>query len=222
MSIQFEDVKLAFLAIFKRYKLVAAVTLLGALIGLLVVTVMPVQSVYSTTASVYSATYGSYEEAVDGVSAMVNYSDVVTSTKVCERAAAAIGDTQLTAVDIQRMISSYMNDNSYILYISANSVDPDRAKIVANAVASAFVEEINNITGLNAVQVLDEANDSNLYRYDSTSRKKVLAVIVGISFALICAYIALLELFSGKVKSVEQCMEEDPDEIIGIIPKFEK
>ena len=93
---------------------------------------------------------------------------------------------------------------------------------MANAVASAFVEEINNITGLNAVQVLDEANDSNLYRYDSTSRKKVLAVIVGISFALICAYIALLELFSGKVKSVEQCMEEDPDEIIGIIPKFEK
>lgn len=222
MNIQLEDVKLAVLAIFKRKKLVVAVAVLGALIGVLAATLMPARLVYSSKASVYSATYGSYQEAMDGVTAMMNYSDVMASSKVCQRAASNLRNINATAKDIQNMISVSTNDNGYIIYVEATSDNPEVSSQVANAVAEAFVVEMSNITGKNAVQLLDEASVSDTYVYYSTSKKKVMGLCVIVSIAIICAYIVLSELFSGKVKCVEQCIEGNMDEVIGIIPTIDR
>lgn len=220
MIIQLQDLKLAVFALKKKGKILTTAFVIGILIGAVRAATMSVYTMYTAQASVYSATYGSYEKAEDGVSAMSNYIDVITSYKVCERAASLIGDVNITPDRIREMINASMNNNSYIVYINANSADSEEAIRVSNAVAQSFVMEISNITGQNTVQLLDEAK--HVSKYDSGNRLKSGTIIFLAILGGVCLVLILQELFSDKVKSIEQCMEEDADEIIGIIPMLDE
>jgi capsular polysaccharide biosynthesis protein len=217
-KIDIEDFKLAIAALWKRKILIVLVTLIGLFSGFLI-TVNDSQ-VYSATASVFCATYGSYKLSDTDVRTMVNYSDFISSRKVCEYAASLLNDTEVTADQIQTMIIMSLSDNSYVMRISADSESPELAMKVANAVAEAFVTEVSNITGNDSIQILDEADRYIVSRENDTLKKQLL--FAGAAFSAICAIIALKELFSNKVRSITQCLNYVfEDEIFGIVPYFE-
>lgn len=215
-EIQLEDFRLAIYALWKNKLLIIFVTLAGVFAGLLFTSINTSGSQYfSATASVYAATYGSYELSQTDIRTMVNYSDVVSSRKVCEYAASLLKDTSITADEIQNSIQMSFSNNSYVMKISAVHQNPEFAIKIANAVAEAFVTEVSNITGNNSIQILDEAKSCYAYQYGS--KNKVRMIFAGGAFIGICGIIALKELFSDKARSIAQCVDNE-DEILGIIP----
>ncbi len=218
-KIDIEDFRLAIAALWKRKILIVLVTLTGFFSGILITITISGSQVYSATASVFCATSRSYQLSAADVRTMINYSDFISSKKVCEYAASLLNDTSVTADQIQEMIMMSLSDNSYVMRISAASESPKLAMNVANAVAEAFVTEISNITGDDAIQILDEADRYVVSRENDIIKKQLL--FTGAAFFAICAIIAFKELFSNKVRSITQCLNYVvEDEILGIVPCF--
>jgi capsular polysaccharide biosynthesis protein len=219
-KIDIEDFKLAITALWKRKILIVLVTLTGFFSGFLITANVSDSQVYSATASVFCATYGSYQLSATDVRTLVNYSDFISSKKVCEYAASLLNDTTVTADQIQKMIMMSLSENSYVMRISAASESPKLAMDVANAVAEAFVTEVSNITGNDSIQILDEADRYIVSKENDVLKKQLL--FTGAAFCMICAIIVLKELFSNKVQSITQCLKYViEDEILGIVPYFE-
>lgn len=217
--IDIEDFRLAIAALWKRKILIVLVTLIGFFSCYLITVNVTDSQVYCATASVFCATYGSYQLSATDVRTMVNYSDFISSRKVCEYASSLLNDTAVTADQIQKMIMLSLSDNSYVMRISAASESPKLAMNVANAVAEAFVTEVSNITGNDSIQILDEADRYIVSKENDILKKQLL--FTGAAFFMVCAIIVLKELFSNKVRSLPQCLKfVMEDEILGIIPCF--
>lgn len=217
-EIQLEDFRLAIVALWKERLLIALITFAGFLVGLLFTSLTTTSEYYGATASVYSATYGSYQLTQTDVNIMVNYSDVLSSRKVSEYAASLIKDTGITADEIQNIIGISFSDNSYVMEISAVNRNPEVVIKVVNAVAEAFVSEVSRVTGNEAIQILDRANRAFIYRVNDLNRTRLYFAIG--AFIISCSIIGLRSLFSNRVQSIAQCTTEG-EEILGIIPKID-
>lgn len=217
-EIQFIDFKLAFLEVWRAKFIIIAVTFAGLFAGLLYTATKANDYVYSAMSSVYCATFttGTYNNF--GVETMINYSDVVTSQKVCEYAASIVGDARVTAEAIQSMISVSYSSTSYVMDIWATDEDQQLSMDVANAVAQAFTSEMSNITDNESVQVLDTATSTVTENLNSVNKTRLMFMMG--AFMLATAYVCIKSLLSDKVKSVAQIAEFE-DELLGIIPKME-
>ena len=214
-EIQLEDFKLAFIEIWKQKIIIGIITIIGALVGLLVYAFTDHTVEYYSKATVYGASYGSYENSEAGTTAMIKYSEVGSSKKVCGRAASTINNGIIDGDTIQKMIYVSLNTESNIVTVYAYSTDPAVAVKVADAVAEAFVTEINNIVGSSAIQMLDGAEKYYISRDDNPL--KTIVIVMAIAFVGSCLVVAVKELFSSKVKTIAQCTD-GTDKIIGILP----
>lgn len=215
-------IRLSLAKIWKNKILIISITLLAFLVGILMASLQSVTNRYYAKATVYTVYSDSVQETSAITSALIGYSDVVTSKKVCERAEAIIGDSSITAQSIQRMITTSYNSSSTIMTISAVSNSPSAAIKVANAVAEAFVMEIQNLTGSDKIQVLDEAENASLMSNGLQGLIKNILTFGIAGFVLSIVAMIASVLFSNKVRSVEQCLDEGEDEILGIIPYIDK
>lgn len=176
---------------------------------------------YSSTASVYSAAFGSVDESLQGVTALKTYSEIITSKDVADRAAKIIGNDEINGDMIKGMVSYSYDETSPIYRIKAVSNSPSLSITVANAVANAFVIKMNTITGEGSAQILDEAYN---YEKEFDGKKEqikgiVLITLIGmaLSIVVVIGYSAL----SGKAMSVHDVTMNGELEIIGVIPNFD-
>ena len=154
--------------------------------------------------------------------AIDEYSGVLSSAKVCQRAEALIGDSNITAADIQRMISSKVNSTSTIMTASTYPDNPETSVKVANAVAEAFVIEIQGITGSDAIQILDESQTAYLSSNGYSDLVKRVFTITIAGFVLGCVFFVGREILTDKIKTVDQCMGAMGDELLGVMPLIEE
>lgn len=221
-EIRFQDFKLAFIAVWNKKIYVLVCCLITFLLGILLTITANTQNTYCAMSSVYGAIYGNYEESSDATSAMLSYADVLTTKKVCERAESFLGTSNITADDIQRMIRAEYSSDSIILKIWATADNPETAINVANAVGEAFVIEMQTILGSDAIQMLDTADryyiETNGFR--ELWKKRLIFAFLG--FVGSCVVIFALELFSNKIKTVEQCIFDEDDVILAILPNEER
>lgn len=214
--------RLSIMNIWKNKILIAAITLLTLLIGILFASWQTVTNTYCAKSTVYTVYSGSAQESTAMTTAFVGYSDVVKSKKVCERAEAIIGDAAITASGIQRMINVSFNSTSTVMTIMAYSNSPSTALRVANAVAEAFVIEIQAMTDSDKIQVLDSADSVSLTSNGMKGLLKTVAMYGAAGFFLSILVIVAGVIFSNKVRSVDQCLDEGESEILGIIPYIDK
>ena len=217
-EIRFLDFKLAFLSLWKKKILIIAITILAFLIGILITLTSDSSNIYGARSSVYGAIYGSYEESTDATRAMINYADVLTSKEVCERAESSSGDVNISAEDIQKMVRANYSADSIILEVFAYSSQPEVAVSVANAISKAFVIEMQNLLGRDAIQMLDSADDYWLNENGLKNLWKKRLFCGALGFIVSCGIFFILELFSDKLKSVEQCVFDENDMILAILP----
>lgn len=209
-----EDFIVAIKELYKYKIVILLIMIWGGIFGATLAIITDTNKTYTGVATVYSSNF-SFEEIQASeaiVNVLVNYSDIVTSMKVCERAAALLNDKSITFEDIQDMVSISFNNSSYILLIYAKSTSEEDAINVANALAEAFVIETSNITGTEVIQVLDRASKLNV----SSSNDMVKMII---EFAILASVVTILiiggtVLFSNKLRSIGQW----DGEIIGVIP----
>jgi capsular polysaccharide biosynthesis protein len=205
-------------AIGKNIWLVILTTLVIGLIGI-AVTLQPTVIEYSAVSTIYSAAAGSYTDSQQGAAAMQDYIDIASSLKVCESAAAILGNPDITGEYIMESITTSITEDSYIMSIEAVSTDPQLAMQISTALANAFVVEMQTITGGDKVQILDEAYDYDV-AYDSGvlfNRIRLGAAAGG--FLLSCLVISLLTIFNPRAITLSECSLGDQLEIIGVIPR---
>lgn len=216
------DIKRCIIGIIKKWWLIAGVTILSVCgVSLLTLNVDP--DIYSAEATVYSVSYeGEYESAMESANVMRTYLDVINSNKVADRAALILDDTNITGAVIKNMITISASETSTVIGIIATSTDEMLVQNVANAVAEAFVTEIQNITGESNVQILDKADTSSMYSSGKTAQttKRILGGIIGfiIIFAIVCGK----EIFSNEIHCVRECDLDGNINILGIIPVYDE
>ncbi len=220
-----ENVKTAFLRLWRLKVVVILMTLVGLLVALIYISIVGNKVIYSSTASIYSMVYGSYEESTDGVAVMNNYSGLLGSNRVCERASASLQDLNISSSALQNMVAggriylSGANRDSkkygYELVLVTVAETPEYIISISNAMANAFVDEINDLLGTRTLQVLDES--MGYYASDSISVPLYFTIFGLVAFIGTAGVIFIKEFFSTKVYSVAQC-EQDKDMVLGMIP----
>jgi capsular polysaccharide biosynthesis protein len=214
-EIKLEDFILAFMKLWKYKVIIFLVTLLGLFAGFLYTYNATDIPIYTAKSSVYCSIDTSTNISLTNMQAMVNYSDVVKSNKVCEKAASIINNTDISAEGISNMINVTVQNKSYVIYISAIGKNSDLVVKVANAVAEAFISEMVNITGSNYIKVLDLARKAQIVRNKDTNVNRLMFGLG--AFFIISGIIVISSLLSDKVQLIVQCVENE-DEILGIIP----
>ena len=214
------DIRRYLLAIKKNIWKIGIATIVSFFIAL-ILNYKVKDDTFLASADVYSAAFGSYTESIEGVTALKTYADIITSKKVADRAARIIGDDSLDGNMIKDMISYTCSETSPIYTIKATSTSPSLSITVANAVANAFVIQMNTITGEGSAQILDEACN---YEKSFDGKKDQLLSIGIITLAgMVLSMLVVIgySFFSGKVMSVQDATLNGELEIIGVIPNFD-
>lgn len=220
-----ENIKTAFYRLWKQKLVVVIMVLVGIMASFIYIGLVGVQTYYSTTASIYSAAYGSYEDSADGVAVMNTYASLLGSQRVCERAAATLQGYNLSATNLKSMVnsggiylagaSSDSRSYSYRLTLVVHSSSAEHITEIANAMAKAFVDEINDFIGTSSLQVLDEAIGYGAYK--SINPMLYIILFAAAAGVLTVGIIFVKEFLSAYVYSVAQC-EQNKDLILGILP----
>lgn len=224
-----ENIKAAFYRLWKLKMVVVLSTLIGLLTFFVYLSIVGNKTEYRSMAGIYSAMYGSYEDSAEGVRVMNNYASMLGTSRVCERAAETLGDSSLTAAELSNMVrsgeiylagaSSNSRDFSYRLTLVVSTENMHRMVDVANAMAQAFADEINDFLGVSTVQVLEPA--TTIYSAKSINVTMFMILFAAAGFFLSAGLIFLKEFFSKKVYTIGQC-EQKQEMILGMIPYSSK
>lgn len=230
----FENIKTAFYRLWKQKLAVMIVTGIAVCFALIYVGIVGIKIKYYSTATIYSVVYGSSDASYSGVTLMNTYSDLISTSRVCDRAATTLSKYGYTSELLQSYAKSGIiflsgastNQKNYgyklVLYVMTPSLDViplEHITVIANAMANAFVDELNDISGTSSLQVMDEAKA--ISRSQSMSTKLYMLIFAAVGFAVSCGVIFIKELFSSKVYTIGQC-EGDKNQILGILPLNEK
>ena len=210
----------------KRKKIIILlITVAGILFALIYVSLFGNGIRYYSSATLFSAVYGSYSATTEGVAAMNRYADLISSSRVCNKAAQELTVYGITAENLREMVLdedirvSGANSNSgaygYKLTVSAFSDDGDQAIDITNAMASAFATELNDLLGSSTIQVMDEA-----VRYKAFKTMNVFMYLIlfgGGAFCVSAGFIFGMGFFSPWAHSVTQC-EREENLILGLLP----
>jgi len=220
-----ENIKTALYRLWKFKMVVVLMTLVGLLAAVIYISIVGISINYRSSATIYSMMYGSYQDSTDGVKVMNTYASLLGSANVCERAAATLQDPAITADVLRNMVSggriglsgasTDSKSYGYRLTLIVSSSTQDKVVDITNAMAKAFVGEINDLIGSQTLQVMDNATRVSAVK--SISVPLVVAIFGAVAFILTCGAIFVLEFFSSKVYSVAQC-EAKESQILGLLP----
>lgn len=221
----FENIKTAFQRLWKFKLVVVLMTLVGFLVSLIYISIVGISVRYSSSATIYSMVYGSYEDSTDGVKVMNTYASLLGSTNVCERAAVSLQEHGISGAALKNMVSAgqiYLSGASsdsksygYKLTLVTMRSTPEYVVDISNAMSKAFADEINDLLGSRTLQVVDSAVGVSSSK--SMSAPLCMALFGAVAFVLTCAFIFIKEFLSTRVYSVAQC-ESQKDLVLGMIP----
>ena len=221
------DLGRCFRALLKKWWFMAVMAVLFGIAGL-ALTLEKGEDMYSATSSVYVMSAESYSQTQVGITAMNAYADIATSMKVCERAALLMGAENVTGEKVmaattvstgeETVASSYIQKNSTVMTVTCVSNNPVEAMEMAQAVAEAFVMEMENITGTDAVRMLDKPHAYEM-TYDATQRQWLIRIAAFFFGGVFAAMIIVLgEIFDTKARTIRECTLRDELPVIGVIP----
>ncbi len=218
-------------AVYRMWKMKWVIIFATAIGGLLAVALIKYRGekvAYYSEASIYSAVYGSYSETNSGITFMNTYSSLLGTSRVCERAAAEIDDSRITANYLMNLVSSgsvvligasrESKNYGYVLSVQAILSTSDSVKEIANAMADAYVAEINDLMGVKSLQVVERATAPE--RIKVKTNYLMIALFAAAGLFLSAVIIFIKEFFSSKVYIVSQC-EGDKNLILGLVPYSE-
>lgn len=184
----------------------------------LAMTYNPAPDSYSARVTLLSTANLTYSEVIQGRQAFRDYREIIGSRRVASRAAQNIAEFDISPERIQSMITTMYMTDSAILTIEASSLNSQEVVPVANAVASAFISELRNVTALSGFRILDEATSYQTRSSGSSDRRMLTLLITVIGAVLAAGVIMLFEVFNTKIRGVEDISAVDNAEVIGVVP----
>jgi capsular polysaccharide biosynthesis protein len=201
--------------IFKIWKksiwLVLVMSIIGFILGC-VITLYPNADEYYANTTVYSySIYG------DGLKAI---SQLVKTSRICEKAAVLINDEAITGDRIKNMISVEYATDSMILSINAISQSSEEAIMVANSVANVLVNEINNQKGNYTLNILDKASSASIYSRGIVQQWLVRIALSIVFFVATLVVLAIKCLIARNIVVTEDFTCGGQLELLGVIPRY--
>lgn len=222
------DVGRCFRTLGRKWNFLIIMAVLFGIVGF-ILTLDKKEDMYIATSSVYAMSGDSYSDSKLGVSAMNEYSDIVTSMKVCERAALLMGNADVNGETVMKATSvstgektsgSAVVDTSTILKITCEYSDPVVAMEMAQAVSDAFTIEMENILGSDAVKPLDKPYNYKV-SFDATQNQWKIRMLMFVLGAVVAAVIVVFgEIFNANTCTIRECTLHDELPIIGVIPDY--
>lgn len=176
---------------------------------------------YTSTTQIY---------IMDTASENINYSDVtmytsllndclqiIKTTPVMEQVIAELG-LDMTAGELSGKVSATKEGDSRIISISVVDGSPIVAKRIADSVATASAQRIEEVVGKQIVNVVQQASVPTSPSSPATMRNTVLAFLIGVFVT--CAVIVVRHIMDDTIKVADDIEKYLGITVIGTIPLF--
>lgn len=229
------DFAQCFRAILQKWPAILAMAGVGIILaGVITFFVAEQEDIYEATSSVYCTMEesNSYTQAAESIQMMNMYVDIISSSRVAERANKILGNAYPDSESILRMLTIDSGDensknyygvlnSSIVIKIKAQSVNKAEAIEVANAMAEAYTLEMTSITGNSSVRLLDSAQIATVVYEAEKQNMLYMAIGAAIGMFLALAWIAVKEIFVVNLNTINDATLFGKLEIIGVIPDFD-
>lgn len=147
------------------------------------------------------------------------YAEIVKSRRVLEQVIEELSlDT--TYEKLSSKISVTSVNNTEIIKIIVTDTDPTEAKNIANVTANYFTKEVVDLYKVNNVNVLDEANTTNIPYNINVAKQIIIYLFIG--FIIGAGVLFIIFYFDRTIKSAEQVEQKIKLPILGSVEEFNK
>lgn len=147
------------------------------------------------------------------------YAEIVKSRRVLEKVIEEL-NLDTTYEKLSNKISVTSVNNTEIIKIIVTDTDPTEAKNIANVTANYFTKEVVDLYKVNNVNVLDEANTTNIPYNINVAKQIIIYLFIG--FIIGAGVLFIIFYFDRTIKSAEQVEQKIKLPILGSVEEFNK
>lgn len=147
------------------------------------------------------------------------YAEIVKSRRVLEQVIEEL-NLDTTYEKLSSKISVTSVNNTEIIKIIVTDTDPTEAKNIANVTANYFTKEVVDLYKVNNVNVLDEANTTNIPYNINVAKQIIIYLFIG--FIIGAGVLFIIFYFDRTIKSAEQIEQKIKLPILGSVEEFSK
>lgn len=147
------------------------------------------------------------------------YAEIAKSKVVINKVVNELGNT-MTPAELRSKVSVTLLNNTAVIKVGVKDSDPERAAVIANAMAKTFMAEVSNIMKIENVQVIDPAE----FPVNPISPRLLLnlaiSLILGLMLGVFISF--LIEFMDRSVKTPEDVQKYLGLPVLGMIPEFQE
>lgn len=147
------------------------------------------------------------------------YAEIVKSRRVLGQVIEEL-KLDLSYGELHNKISVTALNNTEIIKITVNDLNPIEAKNIANVTANYFTKEVSDLYNLNNVDILDEAIEETKPYNINVPKQIIIYFMLG--FVLASGVLFLIYYFDRTIKSVEQIEQKIKLPILGSVQELNK
>ena len=218
------DIMLLLRRIWSR-KLIIVLTTLVFTAGALMYSLFIATPKYNSTTRVYVVNQKKDNQAITtqdvqlGTLLVKDYKEIILSNSVMSDVVAK-NKLQITPGELAKKISVDAPKDTRIISITVTDKDPQKARDLANAVREVSADKIKEVTKIEDVTTLEQAEAALTPSSPNVFKNSVLAALLGLILAV--GGVVLIELMDDRIKRPEDIEETMNLVLLGVIPSTNK
>lgn len=206
-------------------KLIIVLTTLVFTAGSLMYSLFIATPKYNSTTRVYVVNQKKDNQAITtqdvqlGTLLVKDYKEIILSNSVMSDVVAK-NKLQITPGELAKKISVDAPKDTRIISITVTDKDPQKARDLANAVREVSADKIKEVTKIEDVTTLEQAEAALTPSSPNVFKNSVLAALLG--FILAVGGVVLIELMDDRIKRPEDIEETMNLVLLGVIPSTNK
>ena len=205
----------------KKFFIVFTALFLGTLS--LIASIFLMDPAYTATTRVYVVGQSSGSITTQDLQAgsylVKDYQEIIKSSEVLSKVIAK-EESPLSTDELSGMISVVVPTDTRVISISVESKDPKEAAQLTNSVREVAAEKIKEVTKVQDVTTLEEAQVPERPSSPNTKRNVVIGALLGAFVAILG--VLLTEVLDDRVKRAEDVEEVLGLTLLGVVPNTDK
>lgn len=189
----------------------------------LIASIFLIDPAYTATTRVYVVGQSSESVTTQDLQAgsylVKDYQEIIKSSEVLSKVIAK-EESPLSTDELSGMISVVVPTDTRVISISVESKDPKEAAQLTNRVREVAAEKIKEVTKVQDVTTLEEAQVPEKPSSPNTKRNLILGALVGAAVSIFG--VLLTEVLDDRVKRVEDIEEVLGLTLLGVVPNTDK
>ena len=206
-------------------KLIIVLTTLVFTAGALMYSLFIATPKYNSTTRVYVVNQKKDNQAITtqdvqlGTLLVKDYKEIILSNSVMSDVVAK-NKLQITPGELAKKISVDAPKDTRIISITVTDKDPQKARDLANAVREVSADKIKEVTKIEDVTTLEQAEAALTPSSPNVFKNSVLAALLGLILSV--GGVVLIELMDDRIKRPEDIEETMDLVLLGVIPSTNK